>query len=207
MPEPLISFSAIAAPLPQANVDTDKILPASFLKTVVRRGLGKGLFHTMRFDDNGQPRPDFVLNNPPWHQAGILVALENFGSGSSREHAPWALNDFGIRAVVAPSFADIFKQNCIKNGILPAGVARADIEELLNIVSQPERARLSINLPEQIIEDTKCRRWRFEINAHEKDALLTGEDEISRSLECLDQIKLHFEARARKRPWVNSVSI
>ncbi|MCB1720305.1 MAG: 3-isopropylmalate dehydratase small subunit [Alphaproteobacteria bacterium] len=207
MPEPLISFSAIAAPLPQSNVDTDKILPASFLKTVERRGLGRGLFHAMRFDDEGRPRPDFVLNKAPWDQAGILIALENFGSGSSREHAPWALMDFGIRAVLAPSFADIFKQNCTKNGILPAVVAREDIDKLLDKVRQPNQARLNINIQEQVIEDTEGRKWHFEIDVHDKSALLSGEDDISRSLEYLDDIRRHLEDRASARPWVNAIAI
>lgn len=207
MPEPFSSVSGIAAPFPQANVDTDKILPGRFLKTVERSGLGKALFYPIRYDDEGAPRSDFVLNQSPWNEAGILVALENFGSGSSREHAPWALKDFGFRAVLAPSFADIFKQNCIKNGILPAVLSRDDIDEIMTLVSDPRTALLKVDLPAQTISYGAGRSWSFEIAEHAKHALLTGEDELSRSLNYLDQIQSHFQQRDRTRPWIMPIKL
>lgn len=207
MPEPFNSLTAIAAPLPQANVDTDKILPAKFLKTVERSGLGKALFYAMRFHEDDSPRADFVLNQSPWTEAGILVALENFGSGSSREHAPWALKDFGLRAILAPSFADIFKQNCIKNGLLPAVLSQQDIEEIMGLVAEPSTAKLHIDLPAQTISSDGGKQWQFEIADHAKEALLTGEDELSRSLKHLDQIKQHFEQRDQSRPWITAIKL
>ena len=190
-------LSAIAAPLPLANVDTDKILPARFLKTIRRDGLGAALFHTMRFGDDGQERPDFVLNRPPWRQAQILIARENFGCGSSREHAPWALADFGIRCLVAPSFADIFHSNCFKNGLLPVVLAPDTVEALLAAAADPAGATMSVDLPAQRLD------WRggavaFEIAPERKRALLLGLDEIAETLMQADAIAT-FEAVHRWR--------
>lgn len=190
-------LSAIAAPLPLANVDTDKILPARFLKTIRRDGLGAALFHAMRFDDNGQERPDFVLNRTPWREAQILIARDNFGCGSSREHAPWALADFGICCIVAPSFADIFFSNCFKNGILPIVLAPDHVEVLLAAAADPERARMSVDLPAQRLG------WRqgvlgFEIAPVRKRALLLGLDEIAETLTQADALAA-FEVRHRGR--------
>ena len=190
-------LSAIAAPLPLANVDTDKILPARFLKTIRRDGLGAALFHAMRFDDNGQERPDFVLNRTPWREAQILIARDTFGCGSSREHAPWALADFGIRCIVAPSFADIFFSNCFKNGILPIVLAPDHVEVLLAAAADPERARMSVDLPAQRLG------WRqgvlgFEIASERKRALLLGLDEIAETLTQADALAA-FEVRHRAR--------
>ncbi len=197
------SITAVAAPLPLANVDTDKILPAKFLKTVERSGLGKALFHGMRFASDGSPRPDFILNSEPWSRAEILVALENFGSGSSREHAPWALRDFGIRAIIATSFADIFRQNCIKNGMLPALVSGEDISEILAIVSGAETANLSIDLAEHSITSVAAQRtWTFEIDRASQDLLAAGEEEIDASFRLIDVIDQHMNERRLRAPWI-----
>jgi 3-isopropylmalate/(R)-2-methylmalate dehydratase small subunit len=190
-------LTAIAAPLPMAHVDTDKILPARFMKTISRSGLADGLFAALRED------PDFVLNRAPWSGAGILVALDNFGCGSSREHAPWALLDFGIRCIVAPSFADIFRNNCIKNGILPALLSHADVESLLGQVSQPGNAQLDIDLPLQSIRCADGSLLHFDIDAAHKQALLEGIDEIDRTLQREADIAA-FEALHRQRyPWLD----
>lgn len=197
------SITAVAAPLPLANVDTDKILPAKFLKTVERSGLGKALFHGMRFAGDSSFDPDFILNREPWSQAEILVALENFGSGSSREHAPWALRDFGIRAIIATSFADIFRQNCIKNGMLPAIVSREDISEILAIVSEAETAALSINLAERSITSVASERtWSFKIDRASQGLLAKGEDEIDASFRLIDMIDQHINERRVRVPWI-----
>ncbi|HEV7775940.1 MAG TPA: 3-isopropylmalate dehydratase small subunit [Luteibacter sp.] len=193
-------LSAIAAPLPMAHVDTDKILPARFMKTISRSGLADGLFAALRQD------PDFVLNRAPWSGAGILVALDNFGCGSSREHAPWALLDFGIRCIIAPSFADIFRNNCIKNGILPALVSQADVERLLEAAGHPASAQLDIDLPAQSIRSADGSVCHFDIEPAHKQALLEGIDDIARTLQCDGDIAA-FEAKHRERyPWLQSSS-
>lgn len=197
------SLNAAAAPLPLVNVDTDQILPAKFLKTVERSGLGKALFHGMRFAADGSPKPDFILNREPWSRAEILVALDNFGSGSSREHAPWALRDFGIKAIIATSFADIFRQNCIKNGILPAIVSGEAIYEILAIVSDAENANLSIDLAEHSITSVTAQRsWAFEIDRASQDLLAACEDEIDANFRLIDVIDQHMNERRLCAPWI-----
>lgn len=201
------TLSVIAAPLEEANVDTDKILPAQFLKTVEREGLGRALFYHMRHDAGGAVRPDFVLNQPPWDKAGILVTLDNFGCGSSREHAPWALDDFGIRAIIAPSFADIFRQNCIKNGTLPAIVGVQDLGAILACVSCPETAELAIDLVAHEIHAVDGRAWSFHIDDVSAAALLAGEDEIDLSLRHLDAITRHFAERGPRQSWLRPIAL
>lgn len=182
------NLTAIAAPLPLANVDTDKILAGEFLKTITRTGLGTKLFFAMRYDESGKERADFVLNQEPWRKAGILIALDNFGCGSSREHAPWALADFGIRCIIAPSFADIFYGNCFKNGILPVVLPHTDVEALLSDARDPDTALMHVDLPTQQVRRANGHVISFEISAEHKIALLQGRDEISASLEHEDRI-------------------
>lgn len=205
MPQPLLSLSAIALPLPQANIDTDQILPAKFLKTIERKGLGHALFHTMRFKADGLPNPNCLLNQEPWSRAEIIVGHENFGSGSSREHAPWALLDFGVRAILAPGFADIFRQNCIKNGILPGVMDRSAIDRLIATISRAETARLTIDIEAQTVRDPSGETWRFGIDEAAKAALISGEDDITRSLAHMDAIRRHFAAREAEHRWLRPI--
>lgn len=179
---------APAAPLQLTNVDTDKILPAEHLKTISRSGLGSKLFSTLRYDADGLEREDFILNREPWREAGILVALDNFGCGSSREHAPWALSDFGIRCVIAPSFADIFYNNCFKNFILPIVLDRAAVDVLVDDASDALRCCLRVDLPSQTITRSNGEVISFMIDPERKHALLHGIDEIESSLAFLPEI-------------------
>jgi 3-isopropylmalate/(R)-2-methylmalate dehydratase small subunit len=182
-----IHLEGIAAPLPLAHVDTDTILPARFLKTVSRQGLGHALFHSLRRDAQGASIPEFILNRSPYDQACILVSLENFGCGSSREHAPWALLDFGIRCIIAPSFADIFYVNCLKNGILPIAWSRADVDELMAKISSPAEASTTVDLGTQLVSTRTVTR-RFEIAAAAKRRLIEGADDIFLTLKHSDDI-------------------
>ena len=196
------TLEGIAAPFPVANVDTDKILPAKYLTTTSREGLGKALFAALRYNVDGTERADFVLNREPWRNAKILVAEENFGCGSSREHAPWALDDFGIRCIIAPSFADIFRNNCFKNGILPIELPRSITDALMEDASNPATARLSIDLLSQTIRRTNSEEISFSIDAERKSALYDGLDEIAQSLRHSASIEA-FETRcAVLAPWL-----
>lgn len=186
-------LDAVAAALPIANIDTDKLVPGRFLKGVTRAGLGRILLHPLRFDADDQPRADFVLNQSPWDRAGVLIALDNFGCGSSREHAPWALLDFGIRCVIAPSFADIFRNNCLKNGILPLVLPEADCLALMDLARDAATARLQVSLPDQTVTAGGQIRT-FDIAAADKTKLLEGKDEIDVALAHLPEIE-RFEAR------------
>jgi 3-isopropylmalate/(R)-2-methylmalate dehydratase small subunit len=197
-------LSAIAAPLPLDNVDTDKILAALFLKTVKREGLAKALFHRMRFDDDGSERADFILNREPWRQAGILVGGANFGCGSSREHAPWALLDFGFRCVIAKSFADIFFNNCFKNGILPIALAADTVESLATETANPEMAMLKVDLPAQTITRANGRTIAFDIAPEQKRTLLLGLDAITETLNFADAIAAY---ELENRSIFNGISI
>jgi 3-isopropylmalate/(R)-2-methylmalate dehydratase small subunit len=179
---PFTTLSAVAAPLNMANVDTDKIIPARFLKTIKRSGLGVHLFASLRYNDDESEKPDFVLNQPKYRQAEILVAGENFGCGSSREHAPWALLDFGIRCVIAPSFADIFHGNCFKNGILPIVLPASVCEALMADAAMGTNARLTINLAEQVVVRPDGTKIAFEVDAFRKHCLLNGLDDIGLTL-------------------------
>lgn len=195
----------IAAALPLTNVDTDKILPGPFLKTISREGLGRHLFDTMRYDGDGKRRPDFVLNRPPWDKASILIALDNFGCGSSREHAPWALWDFGIRCIVAPSFADIFYNNCFKNGILPITLGRAEVETLMADAGRPGDAVMIVDLPGQSLTRSNGQVLGFELESARKAALLEGRDEISAALDHLSEIEIWEASRPDAMPAIHPI--
>jgi 3-isopropylmalate/(R)-2-methylmalate dehydratase small subunit len=196
------SLTGIAAPLPMINVDTDMIIPKQFLKTIKRTGLGKHLFDEMRYDASGKEIPDFVLNRPAYRKASILVAGENFGCGSSREHAPWALLDFGIRCVIAPSFADIFYNNCFKNGILPIVLPKEEIAKLFDDAERGANAVITIDLEKQEITGPDGGRIRFEIDPFRKHCLLNGLDDIGLTLEKAAEID-GYEARQRAaQPWL-----
>jgi 3-isopropylmalate/(R)-2-methylmalate dehydratase small subunit len=190
-----------AAPLDMINIDTDKIIPKQYLKTIKRTGLGKHLFAEMRYDDTGAEKPDFVLNKPQYRGAQILVAEDNFGCGSSREHAPWALLDFGVRCVISTSFADIFYNNCFKNGILPIKVTRQQLRELMDDASKGSNAVLEIDLENQTIGRPNGESVSFEIDPHRKDCLLNGLDDIGLTMKRDDRIA-DFEAKRRaSQPW------
>ena len=199
------TLTAVAAPLPLANVDTDKIIPAMFLKTIRRSGLGKFLFHFMRYDVSGAERPDFVLNQEPYRHAEILIAHENFGCGSSREHAPWALLDFGIRCVIAPSFADIFFNNCFKNGILPIVLPREVCDALIDDARMGGNARLTVDLERQVVVRPDGTAVGFEVDAFRRHLLLNGLDDIGQTLQHAGAIDA-FEARRRgEQPWMPAI--
>ena len=200
--QPFTTLTAVAAPLPVANVDTDKIIPAMFLKTIRRSGLGKFLFHFMRYDTNGAEKPDFVLNQEPYRQAQILIAHENFGCGSSREHAPWALLDFGIRCVIAPSFADIFNNNCFKNGILPIALPREVCDQLMEDAKMGGNSRLTVDLERQVVVRPDGTEIHFDVDPFRKHLLLNGLDDIGQTLEHAAAIDA-FEAKRRaSQPWI-----
>ena len=200
--EPFKSLTGIAAPLPLVNIDTDMIIPKEYLKTIKRTGLGKGLFAEMRFDQEGNENPDFVLNKPAYRHAEILVAGENFGCGSSREHAPWALLDFGIRCVISTSFADIFYNNCFQNGILPIKVSPEELEKLMDDAERGANARLTVDLEAQEIRGPDGGVIRFDIDAFQKHCLLNGLDSIGLTLETKKPKIVEYEAKtAETRPW------
>lgn len=195
-------LTGIAAPLPMMNVDTDMIIPKQFLKTIARTGLGKNLFDEMRFDQDGNEISSFVLNQPAYRNAQILVAGENFGCGSSREHAPWALLDFGIRVVIAPSFADIFYNNCFKNGILPIVLPPDQVDMLMDDAARGANATVTVDLENQTISGPDGGTIGFEVDPFRKHCLINGLDDIGLTLEKAAAIDA-FEARAAaERPWV-----
>jgi 3-isopropylmalate/(R)-2-methylmalate dehydratase small subunit len=194
-------LNGVAAPLKQINVDTDKIIPKQYLKTIKRTGLGKGLFAEMRYKDDGSENPDFVLNKPAYRNAKILVAGDNFGCGSSREHAPWALLDFGIRCVISTSFADIFYNNCFQNGILPIKVSQDDLDKLFDDAERGANATLSVDLAAQEIRGPDGGTIKFEIDPFRKHCLLNGLDDIGLTMEKAPKIKTFEKAAAEKRPW------
>jgi 3-isopropylmalate/(R)-2-methylmalate dehydratase small subunit len=183
------------------NVDTDMIIPKQYLKTVVRTGLGKALFSEMRYDANGKERPDFVLNKPAYRKAQILVAGENFGCGSSREHAPWALLDFGIRCVIATSFADIFYNNCFQNGVLPIKLPQSDVDKLMDDANRGANATITIDLERQEIHGPDGGTIKFEIDPFRKHCLLNGLDDIGLTLEKSKSIASFEQKMADARPW------
>ncbi|MDI9408322.1 MAG: 3-isopropylmalate dehydratase small subunit [Candidatus Pacebacteria bacterium] len=200
--EKFVTLTGIAAPLPIINVDTDMLIPKQFLKTIKRSGLGKNLFAEMRYDDDGYERPDFILNQPAYRQSQILIAGENFGCGSSREHAPWALLDFGIRVVIAPSFADIFHNNCFKNGILPITLPQAVIDQLMADARNGANARLTVDLPNQQIIRPDGQKISFDVNPFQKQCLIEGLDEIGLTLAKTRAID-EFERRNRtEKPYL-----
>ena len=198
--EPFEVLKGIAAPLPMINVDTDMIIPKQFLKTIKRSGLGKNLFHELRFDMQGNIKNDFVLNWDPYKQASILITGDNFGCGSSREHAPWSLLDFGFKCIIAPSFADIFYNNCFKNGILPI---RLDQEKIDVLMSQANnKMQLTINLDEQKIISEDESSIKFEIDLFRKKCLLEGLDDIALSLAKKEKIANFEENLKNNKPWI-----
>ena len=195
-------LTGVAAPLPLVNVDTDMIIPKQFLKTIQRSGLGKNLFDEMRFTPDGAEIEDFVLNRPAYRQAQILIAGENFGCGSSREHAPWALKDFGIRAIIAPSFADIFFNNCFKNGILPIALPQEIVDELMADAEKGANAVLTVDLDKQQITRPDGSVIGFEVDAFKKHCLINGLDDIGLTMQKagdIDSFETAYEARA---PWL-----
>jgi len=199
--EKFTRLTGVAAPLPMVNVDTDMVIPKNYLKVTERTGLGKHLFAEIRFNEDGSERPDFVLNRPAWRQAEILIAFENFGCGSSREHAPWALRDFAIRCVIAPSFADIFFNNCFKNGILPLVLPKPVCVELIDDAERGANATLTIDLEAQELTRPDGERIAFEVEPSRRSRLLAGLDEIGATVAKAHRIDA-FEARVRRsQPW------
>ena len=195
------TFSGIAAPMPLVNIDTDMIIPKQFLKTIKRSGLGVHAFDEMRYDDDGKEIPDFVLNQAAYREASILIAGDNFGCGSSREHAPWALSDFGIKIVVSTSFADIFFNNCFKNGMLPIVLPQEQVALLMKDAEKGANARVEVNLEDQTITSSDGDVIKFDIDPFRKHCLLNGLDDIGLSLEKAASID-SFEAKAgAARPW------
>ncbi|RVU37978.1 3-isopropylmalate dehydratase small subunit [Hwanghaeella grinnelliae] len=197
------TLTGIAAPLNMFNVDTDMIIPKQFLKTIERTGLGKHLFDEMRYDpETGEEKPDFVLNKPQYRQSEILVAGDNFGCGSSREHAPWALLDFGIRCVLAPSFADIFYNNCFKNGIVPIKLPREVIDKLMDKADRGSNATFTVDLENQVITDPDGEEIPFELDAFRKHCLLNGLDDIGLTLQNEKKIDTFEDKQGGGQPWL-----
>ena len=194
-------LTGVAAPLPILNIDTDMIIPKQYLKTIKRTGLGKGLFSEMRYREDGTENPDFVLNKDAWRKAEILVAGDNFGCGSSREHAPWALLDFGIRCVISTSFADIFYNNCFKNGILPIVVSPDDLKKLMDDAERGANATLTVDLENQVIKGPDGGAVSFDIDPFKKHCLLNGLDDIGLTLEKASEIASFEAQNATVRPW------
>ena len=200
-------LTAIAAPLPLANVDTDKIIPARFLKTIARAGLGKNLFDTLRYHADGSEKPDFVLNREPYRHAQILLAHENFGCGSSREHAPWSLLDFGITCVIAPSFADIFYNNCFKNFILPVKLPREQIDALMEGAQNGPNARVTVDLERQVVVGPTGEEYGFEIDEFRRYLLLNGLDDIGQTLQHAGEIESFEQKRERDMSWLPKIRV
>ncbi len=199
--EKFTKLTGIAAPMPLVNIDTDMIIPKQFLKTIKRTGLGKNLFDEMRYDQQGNEIAGFVLNQPAYRNAEILVAGDNFGCGSSREHAPWALLDFGIRCVISTSFADIFYNNCFKNGILPVVLPEDAVAVLMDDARKGANARITVDLEAQTVTSSDGREFRFELDQFKKHCLLNGLDDIGLTLAKESAIE-SFETKARAdRPW------
>ncbi len=205
--------TGLVAPLDRANVDTDAIIPKQFLKSIKRTGFGENAFDEWRYMDHGEPgmdngkrplNPNFVLNQSRYQGATILLARKNFGCGSSREHAPWALQQFGFHAIIAPSYADIFFNNCYKNGLLPIVLSEMEVDHLFNIVTASSGVKLSIDLERQIVQVPNAETYRFEAEDFRKQSLLNGWDEIGLTMRHVDKIKAFEAARAAREPWLFS---
>ncbi|SMO75888.1 3-isopropylmalate dehydratase small subunit [Paracoccus laeviglucosivorans] len=196
------TLTGIAAPMPLVNIDTDMIIPKQFLKTIHRSGLGKNLFDEMRYDAQGNEVPDFILNQPAYRDSQIIVAGDNFGCGSSREHAPWALLDFGIRCVISTSFADIFFNNCFKNGILPIVMPAEIVEVLMEDARKGANARITVDLENQTVTTSDGQSFPFEVDAFRKHCLLNGLDDIGLTMEKSATIDSYEAQMAQSRPWV-----
>jgi 3-isopropylmalate/(R)-2-methylmalate dehydratase small subunit len=199
---PFTTLTGVAAPLPMANVDTDKIIPARFLKTIERRGLGRAAFADMRFNDDGSEKPDFVLNREPYRSAEILIAHENFGCGSSREHAPWALLDFGIRCVIAPDFADIFFNNSFKNGILPIKLPREICDMLMEDARMGANSRITVDLARQVVVRPNGEEIPFDVDPLRKHRLLNGLDDIGETMQRASVIDGFEQKQRAAQPWL-----
>jgi 3-isopropylmalate/(R)-2-methylmalate dehydratase small subunit len=206
-----ITLKAIVAPMDRANVDTDAIIPKQFLKSIKRSGFGPNLFDEWRYLDHGEPdmdnskrkpNPEFVLNQLRYQGARILIARENFGCGSSREHAPWALEDYGFRVIIAPSFADIFFNNCFKNGILPIVLAAGIVDELFNEITATEGYQLTVDLEKQIIIKADGSEISFDVDAFRKHCLINGLDDIGLTLQHVDEIRAYEDKRRQSAPWL-----
>lgn len=195
-------LTGVAAPMPLVNIDTDMIIPKQFLKTIKRSGLGVNLFDEMRYDDDGKEIEDFVLNKPAYRNAEIIVAGDNFGCGSSREHAPWALLDFGVRCVIATSFADIFYNNCFKNGILPIVLPQEDVDKLMEDANRGANAVIAVDLENQTISGSDGEEISFEVDAFKKHCLLNGLDDIGLTMQKVKAIDAFEEKYEAKAPWV-----
>ena len=209
--EPFTTVDAVVVPLDRANIDTDAIIPKQFLKSIKRSGFGVNAFDEWRYMDHGEPgmdnskrplNPNFVLNQSRYRGASILLARKNFGCGSSREHAPWALLQFGFRAIVAPSFADIFYNNCFKNGLLPIVLSELEVDHLFNIVAATNGLQLNIDLERQIVQVPNAETYKFEVDDSRKQSLLYGWDEIGLTLRHVDKIRAYEAARAAREPWI-----
>ena len=209
--EKFIKMTGLVAPMDRSNVDTDAIIPKQFLKSIQRSGFGPNLFDEWRYLDHGEPgmdnsarplNPDFVLNQPRYQGASVLLARENFGCGSSREHAPWALLDYGFRVIIAPSFADIFFNNCFKNGILPIVLDAAVVDELFRAVAANEGYQLTVDLEAQTITTPEGKVIPFEVEAFRKHCLLNGLDDIGLTLQHVDEIRAYEERRKQEAPWL-----
>jgi len=198
--DPFVTLVSIPAPLPMINVDTDMIIPKQFLKTIKRSGLGKNLFHELRFDMQGNVKNDFVLNWDPYKSSRILIAGANFGCGSSREHAPWSLLDFGFKSIIAPSFADIFYNNCFKNGILPIKLNQEKVDLLMK--EAVEKNEVTVNLENQVIIYQKDKEINFEIDEFRKKCLIEGLDDIGLTLKKNNKIDIHEEKIHNTQPWI-----
>ena len=199
--QPFTRLDGKAAPLPLANIDTDQIIPKQFLKTVEREGLAKGLFYDLRFDEQGREKPDFTLNRPEYKGAAVLVTGDNFGCGSSREHAPWALMDFGVRCVIAPSFAEIFYGNCLNNGLLPVALPPAQVDELMDEARGGNHV-FSVDLESQTVTAPSGKAYHFEIDPAAKEKLLKGLDAIGETLMHAADIDVFEMKQALSRPWL-----
>ncbi len=195
-------LTGIAAPMPLINIDTDMIIPKQFLKTIKRSGLGVNLFDEMRYDREGNEIPDFVLNQPQYRDAEILVAGDNFGCGSSREHAPWAIKDFGIKAIISTSFADIFYNNCFKNGLLPIKLPQEAVDVLMKDAEKGSNARMTVDLEAQTVTTSDGESFAFDIDPFKKHCLLEGLDDIGLSMEKAPAIDAFEAQAAQARPWV-----
>ncbi len=200
--EKFTKLTGVAAPMPLVNIDTDMIIPKQFLKTIKRSGLGANLFDEMRFNQDGTEIESFVLNQPAYRKAEIIVAGDNFGCGSSREHAPWALLDFGIRSVIATSFADIFYNNCFKNGILPIVMPQDVVDTLMEDARRGENARMTVDLENQTITTSDGQSFPFEVDAFKKHCLMNGLDDIGLTMEKAANIDSYEAKAATLRPWV-----
>jgi 3-isopropylmalate/(R)-2-methylmalate dehydratase small subunit len=205
--KPFITHSGLVAPMDRVNVDTDQMVPKQFLKALTREGFGRILFYDWRYLPGEKPNPEFVLNRPRYKGASVLLARANFGCGSSREHAPWAIGDYGFRVILAPSYADIFYNNCFKNGILPAELTEAQIEDLFQRTEKEEAYSLTVDLPSQTVKDNHGLEFKFDINSSRKEVLLKGLDDIAQTLLHAGDIDIHEKSHAASATMFEKVDV